>query len=798
MKSTRGNSPPDTGNTAVAPGEAPRLCACGCGEPCRKSYIKGHNLRNDSRRKPKSQPPPETPDFAWDFSEPTWITDFPAGLNHDGNGTKILAPKAKAGNFHFHFMDNVVTSVTSDITFTDAVLCEEDGSLITGADNRALWHIVKVARKSAVIHEGRIFVLSTFQAYKLTPGRTLTPLEWSRMVVIRAENKGGFIRERTLAAMDFEQQRARAKWLDALDVTASGRANDIKIYIRTLRNMIGDDGLAIHGQGPVFYDGSRLFVAKSVVFDSTGEIRPEIRVDLSSILPESYAYYDVTPPGEITEEEIRAGCEELITAYRECPSEPEIPAAFLGQLFSVPVAGIDPRFFSALLLSGVKGSGKSLYSLRYDSIQSRGLRGNLASIQPVLNLGDTTGTEKGPKYRVKEFSGFAITTDDVIKAGDNALRIKEQSEKVSNLIRSYEQGGAAIAGVDYAINEVVSRQSGALHTSIKVCSELPVTGESTRDRAIVLSHLSESWGKGGIFDKTLSLRLSTPESREIQHRAWSAYVYWMFARTDAELEECWILARQETGTWEVESRLADRYAALLSGHFMFGRFCETHGIDASDTISLAVKALHACALRQAETTVSPAIAFRRMIQLMLADGKLAFPGAPTANLDGSEASSYSDPRVKISKISETIDSTPYVETVMPPGVRRLSELGLILSAADTPMPNNAAKVYGYVVPPRQDKGGKSGTELSRKWSIAVPYKMQIPLCNSVTEYGKTHGGGAIDLATLIQSLQKEAVGGRAYRKISNNEDPKARKNIKQESIMEIDLTWLFAQDDEEK
>jgi hypothetical protein len=797
MKSTRSGREPSTGVPSPSPGDTPRLCACGCGESCRSTYIRGHNLRKDSRKKPKPEPEPESPAFAWDFGQPTWITDFPARLNHAGTGTEIYSPApVKIGSAHFHLTENVVTSLTSDVTFTEAIQCEETGRLIPGGDGRILWHVVKAGRKSAIIYEGRISVLSTFQAYKITPGRTLTPLEWSRMVEIRAVNKGGFTRERTIAAMDFEQQRARAKWIDALDVSASGRVNDIKIYIRTLRSTLGDDGLAIHGQGPIFHEGSRIFVSSSVVFDDEGNIRDDIRVDLTGILPEMYAYYDITPPGEITEDEIRQGCEELILSYEECPADPEIPAAFLGQNFTVPITGIDPRFFSALLMTGVKGSGKSYYAARHDSIQSRKLRGHLKSVPPILNLGDTTGTEKGPKYRVKEFSGFAITSDDVIKAGDSPAHIVLQSDKVSNLIRSFEAGGAAIAGVDYSINEVVSRQSGALHTSMRVLSELPITGESTLDRMIVLPHLSEPWGKGGIFDKKLSLRLSSPESREIQHRAWSAFVFWLFQRQSADLEECYELAAEETASWKVESRYADRYAVLVTGHYLFSRFCNAHDIDASDAVSRAVKALQVCALRQAERTVSPAIAARKLMQLMQADGKLAFPGAPEVNPDGSESSSYSDPRLRIARHNEE-DGSDYVEFKLPPGIARLSELGLILTAQGTPVPNSTAKVYGYVVPPRKDKGGKAGSGLSRKWSIAVPTRNQEPLCNALTEYGKTRGGTAFDINTLVRSLEKEGIGGRAFRTIADSPDPDIRKKIKQERIVEIDFEWLHTSESEE-
>ena len=809
MNDTRDGPEPSTGVPGSSSDDSPRLCACGCGEPCKNTYIRGHNLRKDSRRKPRQDKtrPDKSPDnapagFAFDFTEPAWISGNPPGINRDGNGTEILAPCQEIEGSYFHLTDPLVESLTSALKFVSAARCNKDGSLRL-ENGRILWHVVKLKSrgKPEIVHEGQIIVPSTYLAFKISPGRELIPLEWSRQVVIIVTNKGGFTRERVIPAMDFEQQRARAKWIDSLDVSASGRINDIKIYIRTLRSMLGDDGLAIHGQGPIFHEGTRLFVAKSGVFDEKGEMRPDIRVDLSS-LPDSYAYYDVTPPGEIPEEGIRQGCAELLTAYRESPAFPEIPAALLGQLFTVPVVAIEPRYFSAVLLSGVKGSGKTYLVLRYDSVQSRSLRRDLRAIHPVLNLGDNTGTDKGPKYRVKEYAGFAITTDDVIKAGDSPAHITQQSDRVSNLVRSFEAGGAAIAGVDYAANEVVSRQSGALHTSIKVCSEQPITGGSTRDRMIILPHLTAAWGKGGIFDREISLRLSTPESRELQHRAWSAFAYWLFQRIDTDLEDCWKLAQDETRTWDVEPRMADRYAALITGHHAFTRFCAEHGMDIGETAAGAISALRDCAMRQAQTSVSVAVAFRQVIQNMLADGKLAFPGAPMVDPDGSESSSYSDPRLKVITRNET-DGTEHVEITLPPGIQRLSELGLILTANSTPIPNQSAKVFGYTVPPRQDKGGHSGSVLSHRWSVAIPTKMQSPLCHAVSEYWKARGGFTFGREDIVRALESEMIraeisaGARAKRRISDSNDPETRKKIKQERILEIDFEWLFTPESEE-
>jgi hypothetical protein len=804
-ETTRANPELSTGVQTPSPDDTPRLCACGCGQPCKSTYIRGHNLRKDSRRKPRAKTEPGNPfddlpsGFEFDFTKPSWIADDPPRLNHDGNGTEIIIPSQLISGDHFHLVNPIEKSFTSSLVFVSAVLCHKDGSLMLGDDGRILWQIVKYSRKPEIIFEGQISVPATYLAYKISPGRTLIPPEWHRWVTVRAVNKAGVVRERDIAAMNLLQPQSKATWIDALDIYASGQITPVKHYIRTLWAKLKDDGLAIHGQGPVFHDNTRLFVAKSCVFDEKGTMRPDIRVDLSG-LPESYAYYDVTPPEEITEEEIRAGMEELITAYGEAPDFPEVPAAFLGQMFTVPVAVIERKYFSAILLSGVKGSGKTYYVLRLDSVQSRTLRGDLRNIRPVLNLGDTTGTEKGPKYRVDGYAGFSITTDDVLKAGDSPARITQQSDKVSNLVRSFEAGGAALAGVDYTTNTVVSRESGTLQTSVKVCSELPITGPSTRDRMIVLTHLTAPWGKGGIFDKEISLRLSTPESREVQHRAWSAFAYWLFQRIDTDLEECWELAQDETRTWDVEQRMADRYAALIAGHHAFARFCASHGRDISETVIAAIAALRACALRQAQGSISVAVAFRKVIQDMLADGKLAFPGPPMVDPDGSESAAYGDPRIAVKFKDETgIEQT---RLILPP-VERLSELGLNLTTSSTPIPNPGAKVFGYTIPPRQDKGGHSGTALSHRWTIAVPTKMQRPLCHAASEYSKTRGGLSFDKDEIIRALGNEKLsenitaGGLAKRRIADSNDLETRKEIKQERILEIDCEWLFISESEE-
>jgi hypothetical protein len=688
-----------------------------------------------------------------------------------------------------------VTSRMMGHKFANAVRVNEDGSIVYNEFNRAEKYVIKYGygrAKPVVIWEGTIEATMAYRAFEITPSRMLNPLEWSRYVRLIITNPAGIVERHNVPVMQLKQPQSKAEWLDETNIGLSGRPTDCKNFVMCLLAALPENGMVIHGQGPVrLDDGTLIFCAKSIVFDDKGEIRSDITVDMSG-LDDMYRYYDITPIKEISDEQIIDGCNELLAAYDECPKYPEIPAAFLGQLHTAVLPRIDSHFFSAIIQAGLKGSGKTFYSARFDSIQSRILRGDVREIMPVINLGDTTGTAKGPKYRIREFGGFAVTTDDVIKSGDSPFRIAERSEAVSNMIRSFLSGGGASARVNRAIQRVVSAESIMLHSSIKFASEKLVTGDSTLDRAIVLPQLSDPWGDDGAFDTTIAIRLSMPDSRELQHRAWSALEYWIFQRIDTIVRECLTRAMDVVRAWDVESRIADNYAALIAGHFIFGEFCAEHNIDATPQITRAIDALKECAIRQAALSIPLVERFRTTMRQALSNGKIAIPGRPIADPDGMPTGTYGPPWLNLEPITNEDGTTEYPRT-MPPYIDNPDNLGLVARGKNF-APKGTAIVHGYVMPPR--KGGRNGTDLSTKWTAVFPTgdeKWQN-LCHTLTDFSRTRRAFTFDANELLDALEsaEPKLGGKT--KIRILEADKSVK-VNQSAVIEIDWAWLFSGDE---
>lgn len=751
-------------------------------------------------------PAPDVQSPAWliePAGEPAHVVIQPDRPTSAGTITKLIGAQIldQRKQLVFHGIEAVET-LTIPTRYATAIICDFDNVPILGKDGRAQRYVVRLPKPKpkggwtppAVIWEGEINVSATYIAFEITSGRTLRPLEWSRYVSIESVNKNGVSRKADIPMMDFRQQQSKAAYIDRLAFVASGCISDIVNFIRIRLNEMGDDGISIHGQGPVtLEDGTRAFCAKSVVFDESGNVRDDIRVDLSGI-PERYRYYDVTPPAELDQERVTSGCHDLISAYDELPTMREVPAAFLGSLFTAPIVAVEPQFFVALFLSGTKGSGKTYMSLRYDAIQSRTLRGRLQSIAPVLNIGDRTGTTKGSKYRAEAFAGFAITADDVIKDGDTQFQINDSREYVSNMTRSFESGGAALGKVDRTRNRVVSGESGSLHSNVKWTSEKPIPGASTLERLIMLPHLTASWGDG-LFDTELSERLTTPESIENQHHAWSALAYWMFTRMSTVMPTLYDRALSITKQWDVSARSASRYAAVLAGHYAFAEFCAERGIDVSGQIERATDALRECAQRQTAASMPLADLFRLRLRQMLTDGRVAFLGRPTLGPDGAEEQPYSDPRI-LEKVGELEDGEIEFRRVLPAGVN-LSDLGVaIVKGAAVPSMN--ARLAGFVRPPLNNPG-RNTNPLKKKWAILITRSDQrwANLCHALTEYSRTRDGQQFRPEDVERSLAQEQVGFRVKSRYHTAEDLNVVKKYRNTQwLMEIDCSWLFASTEE--
>jgi hypothetical protein len=621
------------------------------------------------------------------------------------------------------------------------------------------------------IWDGNADVLKRVQAWSITPSRRLKAPEWQEYVIATAvSNQPNAHPSRALlASMDLVQRKERALWTEQLGVTLSGQTFRLAEFLSFLALALNRT-LMLRAQGPVYLDdgspdGGELlnsdlvFATRSRVFDTNGEKRA-IETDLDH-LPDKADYYDLTPPDEIDDGEIRKGLELFRDSFEECvPKYAAIPAAFIGQLFSGWLAAIRIDFWSAIHLTGEKGSGKSYYCLRFDSIQARNSpksRGTLTDLKPVLNLGDTTSSPKGPKYAVVNYGGFTITVDDALKKGATETEIRIQSDKVSNLIRSNEAGGGDLAKVDRNRNEVVAAESKALHSSIRIPSEIPITGQSTLDRLIYLPHLTDAWNKGKTFNREIADRLSTGHSREMMHRAYSAFVAYGFQRIPTDAQECLEKAKAETETWGVSARTSDRYAAVLSGIFLLERFAAEYDVDMATQVAKAILALKECARTQAGSNIPVARQWARELRRARSNHKVAFPGPP-AGLDNK----CTNPSVT-KPVRDNPDGTQATVTVWPWEGARLEDFGMESAG----IVHNRADIYGYTIPPKEmritgDKIGRpNANPLDAKWLVVLTNERFEDLCKTLTrEY-------AYEPATVMNSLIELGLGGKMQILIDN-------------------------------
>jgi hypothetical protein len=667
-----------------------------------------------------------------------------------------------------------VNPVTSAMAFGVAVkVTEKTGpdswEVETGYDGKAQRYLIKRSPKPVIVWVGTIDVIAKYRTYAISASATLERKTTARYISVRAVKADGITTSAEIALMNMRATGDRAQWIDDLDLHGSGQMSMLKAVIIAMAESLPDDHVMLHGQGPVYLDDdTMIFAAKSVVYDEHGTVREDIRVDIKATVEKAYLrYYDITPRKLITDEQVKDGIAELRLALTESPEYPEIPAAFTGQMYTSPLATIYRELWSGLHLSGTRGSGKTFYATRWDSVQSRDARGRLSSIRPAMPLGDSTGTIKGPQYRSAIFGGYAITTDDVIKSGNSEFRIREQAEKIENLVRSHETGASPRAHVNYAVREVKDNgNTPELMSSVKITSEKPIPGDSLQNRLIMLPHLTQTWGRGGFFSREVAERLSTPESRELQHRAWSAYVYYLVTN-HAEIMAHLASAQQETATWDIESRQADRYAVLIAGHYMFREFAATYGIDYSDDVASIIAALRECAKRQAGSSTPLAERFAEALRLEIRRGHLSYPGPPLYDPDGTQSATYSTPGVMV-------PGEPGEDGVGE-DKRELwgfdyDQLGLVLGngTAVARTPSNVTPL-GYLVPPRMDTGGKSGNPLAKRPLIAHKPEQFTALCEQLTRTSRDKGW-VFDRKDVIKSLQDTGTGDNSRISVSGKQD----------------------------
>jgi hypothetical protein len=682
-----------------------------------------------------------------------------------------------------------INPFTSAMSFAVAVRTDPITKLAEiGYDGKAQRYLIKRTPKPVIVWVGTIEVIRKYRAYSITGERTLEKIESSRHITARVVNAYGVTTVAEITLMNMRATGDRAQWIDDLDLHGSAQTSMLKTIMIALAESRPDDCAVVHGQGPIYLaDNTLAFATQSAVYDESGKPRDDYSVDINPVIKSAaLRYYDLTPRENITDDEIKRGIEEFRLALTESPDYPEIPAAFIGQLFTSPLATVYRELWSGIHLSGLRGSGKTRYATRWDAVQSRKHRDNLANVRPGLPFGDTTGTTKGQQYGSRDFAGFAITTDDAIKSGDSDFRIREQAERVSNLTRSFETGGAARAGVDFKTRSVGSAKVPELASCLKITSEKIIPGDSLQNRLIMLPHLTHVWGSGGYFNTRISKKLSAPESIELQHRAWSAYVHYLTVN-HGRIAEHVADANTETETWNLgDPRQGARYAAIISGHYMFREFCALFGIDYAPDVARAVSALRKCAARQTESSVPLAVRFVEALRMEIVNGRLSYPGPPVYDPDGTQSATYSPPGRELMTVA---DDDGISERTRDMGGFTYDELGLMIgSGTAVARPIGNGKPIGYLIPPRMDTGGRSGDPLTRRWLIAHRPEQFTALCEQITRVCREKGWN-FSPPDVKKSLQDTETGNSGRLCISVLGDDTGKR--KQERCVYIDAEFAL-------
>lgn len=653
---------------------------------------------------------------------------------------------------------------------------------------------------ASVLYEGVIRVTDSLLAFEITPDRVIDATTGARSYVVETVSKTGVIRRATVASA-ITRKAQSVEWLDSLGLSAVQSMAMVGKYVRSSADVMGDSDAALYGQGPVYLpDGSLVLAACSGVYDTAGQPVTGWRVDLSTLNP---AYlrgmHDVV--SETDPETVTRGIGLLLDVLAMSETYPEVPAAHLGQMFVAVLAPIDARYFTVIWLHSKRGCGKTRFEALISAIQSAVLR-DLGNVKPELNLGDVTGTTKGPKYRVPAFGLGSILGDDVFKAVHPALTKTQRTEMADALIRSYEGGAAAVGTVDKVRNLVTSKASGQLCTSIRFTAEEapPTKGgmeSSTADRMIVQGGWQTPWNQA--FDPEISARVSESSSLDAMFSAYSEITMWVWQNQDivATLHD---EASVITAGWTMGSeRVRSRYTPAVTGLLVLRERAVKYGFPTS-CVDSAIEALKTSAEAQTapEKSIDLAEEFRRELRLALRDGQVAAVGRPVRAVGGDQTA-YVSPYL----ITPDPDDEDAQIWEWPTGVQEGSDLGLKQDGANF-RPRRDAAVELYVRPPQQTPQGGRNLATQHQWSLIVPTSNGTleSLCRTLTRRRERIDGVEFEASRVLAAFENGSLETpsktkiRYYAKPADNgvgvEDQQASK----QAVLLIPTEWLFRTDDE--
>jgi hypothetical protein len=635
-------------------------------------------------------------------------------------------------NRKLHIADDGLFEIMAHngLVVAHGILHDSDGTVMRRADGMPLEItalINKPGAHPAIMWTGRIDVLSSYIHYDVTAGRNIDYASGARHTIVRTTDRRGNVRELPVS-VSMTRKSQSIEYLDALGIVAVDSPAMIGRYIRAQTDGLPDDAVTLATVGPVMRsDGSHMIATLTGAYDESGKIVPGYRGDMSTLKQEYLrGMHDLMPADQITDGMLTAGLNGFADLLRISPDYPEVSAAHVGQLavsILAPISGY-MDYWSTIWFHAKAGTGKTEYEQLISAIQSPRLRTGRSDIRPEINLGDVSGTSKGPKYRITPFGLGTICSDDVFKASDSPLLQMQRTVTIDNMIRSKEAGAAAIGTVDRVLNQVGASASGELSTSMRVTAEgMPPSGKaaenSTLDRIILVGGFTDPWHK--VFDRKISARLRLPESQDAMYAAYSHISYWVFTHQDV-MPAIYARADAETESWSMHSaRLRRRYTGVVAGLLVLERIASDLGHAAAAdgqaygvVIAGAVAGLRNGAERQnaRNRPLDLAGEFLSTLRLALADSRVAAVGRPVRATGAHDQAAITPYIIHLDG-----DEPPRLE--WPSGVSRPEDIGLKMDGIRA-MPKRGDAVELFVRPPKRTANGGRGTALERSWHLVAP------------------------------------------------------------------------------
>jgi hypothetical protein len=695
--------------------------------------------------------------------------------------------------------------VHAGLTFGRGAVFTQDGKpVLTPAGETLVLTAYRQKSKSEdgtlakVLWEGTISVDDSRLAYEITPDRVIDAESGIRTVTVTTIDRNSNRRALSMSVA-VSRKMQQTEWLDPLGIVAVESPAMVGKYIRALTDGLPDPGSSVYGQGPIYTpEGPLILATASGCYGLDGQPVTGWKVDLSTLNPVYLrGMHDVKP--ERAPDDVKAGIGHLLSLLTVSADYPEVPAAHIGQLLVSVLAPIDARYFTAIWLHALRGTGKTYFESLITAIQSPDLR-DLRQVKPELNLGDMTGTTKGPKYRVPAFGLGTVTADDVFKAIHSPIVQAQRTEMADALIRSYEGGAAAIGHVDKMRNRVTSKASGQLCASIRVTAEGPPPSKSgaessTADRVILQGGWVTPWHT--VFDTETFGTLSAPTAIEAMFTAYSEITLHVWSH-QPEIAETYTEALSITSAWSMGSeRVRSRYTPAVCGLLVLRDQAVKHGFEPT-CVDQAIKALETAATKQTapETVADLAKEFRTELRMALRDGSVCAVGRPVRSLGG-EQGTYISPYRKVSNPDD--EDLPL--WVWPDGVEHESDLGLKIDGANA-RPKRDSAIELYVRPPQRTAQGGRNKATQHQWSLIAPTGSGTfaLLCRVMTARRARTDGMIFEPDQVITALTAIEPGFKAkiryYAQWSDDGVGLEDQTASPSACVVIPTGWLFAPDSE--